>query len=258
MLCPSPKVWVPNMDNYIHETEPEPEPEDTQGMLDVGWPAELAFAQAVDDVAVSPCHDKSWSLGPQDAGARQRHTHSQPTSKTDGGLVGGNGRQNELPSKNLDSALHRELDGRLAATTQDTIALSLEANQHRHSGSHRSMSFIDDRLTGEQLTAMNYDTNKAPWTNNGASTAAHKDTTTSQRDQTSTAEASIKEVQALYAFGVRFGLLKKDDRVSNYLKAMRTKYRQMYLLGEKDSGQDVGYGEGLDDSDTVSFASMGS
>jgi hypothetical protein len=122
------------------------------------------------------------------------------------------------------------------------------------------MSFIDHRVTVEQLAAMNYDTNKAPRTNNGASTAAHKDTTTSQRAEPSTAEASIKEVQALYTFGVRVGLLKKDDRVGDYLKAMRTKYRQIYLLGEgeRDVGQDVGYGEGLDDSDTVSFASMGS
>ncbi|KAK5987057.1 hypothetical protein PT974_11174 [Cladobotryum mycophilum] len=51
----------------------------------------------------------------------------------------------------------------------------------------------------------------------------------------SPAEASIEEVQGLYSFGVRTGLLKPDDRVGEYLNTMRLKYQQLSQLGDMNN-----------------------
>lgn len=47
----------------------------------------------------------------------------------------------------------------------------------------------------------------------------------------STAVGSIQEVQNLYFYGVKVGLLQSNDRFDSYLKNMKTKYSQISLIG---------------------------
>ncbi|EFY88033.1 hypothetical protein MAC_05897 [Metarhizium acridum CQMa 102] len=58
--------------------------------------------------------------------------------------------------------------------------------------------------------------------------------TSQAMEKRSPAEKAIKEVQVLYKLGVKVGFLKRDDRVRNYLAAMRRKYHKMPFLRDED------------------------
>lgn len=55
----------------------------------------------------------------------------------------------------------------------------------------------------------------------------------------------IAEVQDLYVFGVKVGLLKSDDGFKVYLNEMRTKYQQVSSLGTGVAGSGVLHKEGI-------------
>lgn len=65
----------------------------------------------------------------------------------------------------------------------------------------------------------------------------------------STAVDLIREVQNLYCYGVKVGLLQANDRFDSYLKNMKTRYAQVSLLGDGSFGRDADWNDGKSDSE---------